>query len=50
MACDDPVDINALVGKPCVAGLDLSQDDRYDLFGGVLAREWRRASLLLAAG
>jgi len=25
MACDDPVDINALVGKPCVAGLDLSQ-------------------------
>ena len=23
MACDDPVDINALVGKPCVAGFDL---------------------------
>jgi phage terminase large subunit-like protein len=24
MACDQPLDLKALVGKPCVAGLDLS--------------------------
>jgi phage terminase large subunit-like protein len=49
-ACADVVDVQALAGQPCYAGLDLSQTTRYVGTGFVLAAQWRRAAVLLVAG
>ena len=49
MACADPLDMPALAGKPCYAGLDLSHHDGHERAGAVLAIQRRRAAVLLVA-
>ena len=50
MDCAGPLDMPALAGKPCYAGLDLSQTTDMTRAGAVLAAQRRGAAVLLVAG
>ena len=50
MECAAPIDMAELAGKPCYAGLDLSQTTRHACVGSVLAAQRRGAAVFLAAG
>ena len=49
MQCAGPLDLPALAGKPCYAGLDLSHHHRHERAVPILAAQRRRASVFLAA-